>query len=99
MVPLSDETRRRISALFASPDQSAAAALLEAECADNLPLCETATAKSSERIRYAVLKLSGGDLGALRTWIGHAKIDWRDVLVAAGFATDIDAHRNWNPSR
>jgi hypothetical protein len=50
-----------------------------------------------ERYRYAALKLSGGDLGRLRQAIELAKSDWRDLLVAAGFAENVRAHKNWNP--
>ena len=45
---------------------------------------EKSTAQSLERIRYAVLKLSHGDLAELRKAVETPQIDWRDVLVAAG---------------
>jgi hypothetical protein len=43
------------------------------------------------------LKLSGGALNALQRPIDLAKIDWRDVLVAAGFGSDLSAHKSWWP--
>ena len=48
---------------------------------------------------FAALKLSGGDLGELRSAIRLAKADWRDLLVAAGFAEDVGAHKRWLPER
>jgi hypothetical protein len=57
----------------------------------------TANPASIERIRFAVLKLSAGDLKALQRAIDLAKIDWRDVLVAAGFCSDVTAHKSWWP--
>ena len=47
-----------------------------------------------ERVRFAVLKISNGDIGELREAVRHAQIDWRDVLVAAGFGERL-AHREW----
>lgn len=96
MIPLSLATRERLELLFG--DQAAAAqTVLEAECGDNLPFCEDATPESLERIRFAVLKMSGGSLSGLLGAVALAKTDWRDVLVAAGFATDLSAHLAWKP--
>jgi hypothetical protein len=50
-----------------------------------------------DRIRFAVLKLSRGDLEQLGREIDGAHHDWRDTLVAAGFGDDIHAHLRWNP--
>jgi hypothetical protein len=36
-------------------------------------------------------------LPALQRAIELAKADWRDLLVAAGFAEDIHAHEHWSP--
>jgi hypothetical protein len=66
---------------------------LSDECGPNL----TEHPELLERIRIAVLKLSHGDLNALQRAIDLAQHDWRDVLVAAGFADDINAHESWWP--
>jgi hypothetical protein len=39
--------------------------------------------------------LSEGSLGKLCAAVKLAKTDWRDLLVAAGFADSVDAHKNW----
>jgi hypothetical protein len=96
-IELSPGTLERVRRLFAGADGQAVAGLLIEECGSNLAFCDSSTPESLERIRFAVLKLSEGDvkkfLGALRL----AQIDWRDLLVAADFADDVRAHASWWP--
>ena len=96
MIELTDETLSRIETLFPQ-DRDEVERLLREECADNLPLWVETTPEGLERIRFAVLKLSNGDITALREHIRIAQIDWRDVLVAAGFGHDPRAHEAWAP--
>jgi hypothetical protein len=96
-VPLSVETQRRLDALFAGPARQTAAELLITSCGTNLPFCEALDSRGLERIRFATLKLSHGDLAELRRAVEIAQIDWRDVLVAAGFGHDTRAHEFWFP--
>ena len=96
---LSGEVSSRLEALFAGDDAELAAALLEAECGRNLPFCAAPDrARLIERIRIAALKLSAGKLDALESAVAMAKQDWRDVLVAAGFGEDTEAHLRWWPT-
>lgn len=44
----------------------------------------------NERVQAAVVMLAKGDLGRLDRQLQEARIDWRDVLVAAGLA-----HEDW----
>jgi hypothetical protein len=97
MIPLSPATIARLQRLFHAQDQERARSLLERECADNLPFCESSDMFTLERLRFAVLKLSGGEPGRLRSEIEAAKIDWRDTLMAAGFGHDVSAHKQWTP--
>ena len=96
-IPLSPGTRQRLEVLFPPAEWAGAARLLVEECGDNLPFQEKATELSLERIRFAALKLSGGDLPRLRQAIQLAKTDWRDLLVAAEFGNDVRAHETWFP--
>ncbi|MAE67902.1 MAG: hypothetical protein CMJ18_26920 [Phycisphaeraceae bacterium] len=96
-VPLSPRTTSRLRALFADEDRAEAERLLVEDCGDNLPFCEGSNASSLERIRFAVLKLSDGELPKLIEAIVLAQTDWRDLLVVAGFANDIHAHDSWHP--
>ena len=41
---------------------------------------------TDERVQAAVVKLAAGDLGGIDRWLAEARIDWRDVLVAAELA-------------
>ncbi|NKB34306.1 MAG: hypothetical protein GKR91_14540 [Pseudomonadales bacterium] len=52
----------------------------------------------AERVRFAVLKLSNGNLAQLERQIEEAAVDFRDILVAAGFAERVDAHLEWLPT-
>jgi hypothetical protein len=97
MVPLSAPTRLRLESLFAASDRAAASELLVERCAESLPFHGAGSPESLERVRFAVLKLSQGDLRKLRSALELAETDWRDLLVAAGFANDITAHHHWWP--
>jgi hypothetical protein len=91
--PLSTGIVQRITILFRPDEIELVSSLLTDECGPNL----TKYPELQERIRFALLKLSHGDLNALRQAIDLAKLDWRDALVAAGFADDIKAHESWWP--
>jgi hypothetical protein len=95
--PLSPETERRLVALFPPNARAAATKLLTNECGTNLPFCKNYDEFQLERIRFAALKLSKGDMGRFRAAIELAKVDWRDVLLQAGFAWRVDAYKKWFP--
>jgi hypothetical protein len=95
--PLTDQTRRLIGVLFAADERERAQERLAEGCGDNLPLWLDKTPEGLERIRFAVLKLSAGELDRLDVYIREAQTDWRDVLVAADFADEVQAHTRWNP--
>ena len=96
--PLSPETLRRLDALFVGAARQLAGDLLVTQCGANLPLWTATDPEGLERIRFAALKLSNGDLAELRRAVEIAQIDWRDVLVAAGFGHDPRAHERWFPN-
>jgi hypothetical protein len=95
--PLSPETERRVSLLFLPESRAEASRLLITECGSNLPFFEKFDQFEMERARFSALKLSRGNIEALKDAIELAKADWRDLLVAAGFGDDVDAHRSWLP--
>src|SRR6266481_3123978 len=98
MVPLSDETAKRVRLLFTPADRVAVAHLLANECADNLRLPSVGRDTLLERIRFSVLRLSGGDAGRLQSLIDAAKSDRRDLIKEAGFADSWTSHRAWYPA-
>jgi hypothetical protein len=86
-----------LEALFAVSDRVEAERLLVNECGQNLEA--DWPAEGYERLRLAALKLSGGDLAALRRALKLAKTDWRDLLMLAGFGHDTSAHLYWAQGR
>ena len=99
-VTLSSRTEERLAAVFpAAADRDLARRLLEQDCAEALPLWSDTTETGLERVRFAILKLSGGSLKSLTEALRLAQTDWRDALAAAGFADDPDAHLAWRPGQ
>jgi hypothetical protein len=96
-VILSDGTLKRLERLFVDADRAGVVDLLVNQCGSNLPFCESSTPTSLERIRFAVLKLSDGNIAKLQEAVQLAKADWRDLLMAAGFGEDLTAHLTWWP--
>ena len=97
MIPVSEETKKRVKALFPAEEREAVIDILFRECGDNLPLVDPSFAQLAERIRFAVIKLSAGEIAGLNKWVNIAKADWRDVLVAADFANGMEDHLAWWP--
>ena len=95
MIELSEKTADRINSLFSEKQRGEVEKLLKFECGDNIPYCENNDKYKMERIRFAVLKLSEGNLEKLIQAIELAKTDWRDLLMAAGFGEDVEAHLSW----
>ncbi len=96
MAELTSDTGRLIERLFRPEERAAVRDLLEHECGDNLPLTGPSRGPAAhDRIRFAALKVSGGDLEKLRDTVRHATVDWRDVLVWAGFGHSLTAHQQW----
>jgi hypothetical protein len=89
----------RIDAVFEESLRDSAKHLLREQCGMGLPLMHTAIPKDYDRIRLAVIKLSGGTIEGLEQGIQESHIDWRDVLLGAGFGFDEMAHLNWNPGK
>ena len=97
MVELTEATREKVRQLFSQEQYPNVVQVLETECGNNLPFLQRESAEGLEPFRFAALKLSNGNLQNLRSAIELAKSDWRDLLVAAGFANSVDAHKSWNP--
>jgi hypothetical protein len=99
-IELSAGTSQRIALLFTASDVPEVARMLIERCGAELsPLGSRATPASLERLRYAALRLSGGDLRRLSEALDLAHTDWRDLLMAADFGHDIEAHQRWRPQR
>jgi len=95
--PLTPFVKSTLQQTFAQAQWAAVTELLDSECGGNLPLIESQGASGIERVQCAVLKISAGSLQRLQQAIKQAQVDWRDVLVAAGFANDPTVHLQWKP--
>src|SRR5213075_2953297 len=95
MTELTLHTKEVIAQLFDPSTTMLVEQLLMDECGSNLPLYKPATPEGLERVRFAVLKLSKGNVDKLHETISLAKRDWRNVLVWAGFANHLNAHNEW----
>jgi hypothetical protein len=95
MKKLSPATCQLILKVFSPQEQAEVARVLAHECADNLTFLENQDEYGLELVRFAVVKLSRGDIGEFKWWATMAKVDWRDVLTAAGFSGSQTAHLEW----
>lgn len=95
-VELSQRTETLLARVFTDEDARAVArTLLTEKCGEEIPGCKNARAEDLERIRFAVLKLSGGDFHKLNDAVELANLDWRDLFMAAGFGHEVQAHERW----
>ena len=96
---LSPRTKQHVAALFGPELQQQASSLLIEQCGTNLPFLEALDPVALERYRFAALKLSCGRIEKSQQAVELAQKDWRDLLVAAGYAHDAKAHESWRPER
>ena len=93
--PLSEATVRRLNAVFDVELREEAARVLEDEGGNKLVYENNQTPEEMERLRYAALKVSNGSIEKLKEAIELGQTDWRDLLVAADFHLDSEAHESW----
>jgi hypothetical protein len=86
---LNSETRQRIELLFPSAEIDHVSRLL-IESFGTLP------EQSRERLAFAALKCSKGSVERLREAICLYNVDYRDLLVEAGF-DEPNVHKKWLP--
>jgi hypothetical protein len=92
---LSQRTAQLVETFFSPKDMTEASQWLEEECGNNLPSCQALDEYGMERIRFAAIKLSRGNIHKLLKAIDEARMDWRDLLMAADFGLDVNAHEIW----
>ena len=95
MPGVSERTRQVVQEMFPAGQHEEVGWFLVAECGNNLPFFDDLDEVGLERVRFAVLKLSNGDLDALLGAIQGAQTDWRDTFMAAGFGHDVTEHDRW----
>ena len=95
MVGSSKKTEQLINKIFLKDDRPEVKELITNQCSNNLPFCNNCNSEELERIRFAVLKVSDEQINKLLEAVCLAQIDWRDLLVRAGFENDISLHEIW----
>jgi hypothetical protein len=98
MIKLTHASRERIAALFQEEDVREAERLLE-ESTDNPRLANDVRRQGCDRLLFAAIRWSDGSLDRLREAIALLRKDWRDLLMASGFADDVHQHETWEPRR
>jgi hypothetical protein len=91
---LSPGARRRLEILFAKQDQAAAIETLANAYGNGRSQPIGPISSQTERLQFAALKLSGGNLERLKEAIELGHRDFRDLLMAAGFG-EVTAHQQW----
>jgi len=81
MENLTSRTIQLIDKFFNEIDRDVVKSLLIEECG-----------KYSERIHFAIIKLSNGNTDTLLSTIQNAKIDYRDILMWSGFGENVNEH-------
>ena len=92
---LSPRTLQLVEIFFSPKQVAEAVQWLEYECGNNLPSCNNHDEYQMERIRFAAIKLSQGNINKLLRAIDEARMDWRDLFMAADFGYDVNAHEKW----
>ncbi len=94
-IPLSEKTKRAAELLLAEPDRSRIGQRLVAETSEEIPMWREFTPEGLERIRFSVLKLIAQGPEHENIAFNHAKMDWRDLFMAAGFGESASEHERW----
>lgn len=95
MSELSQNTKDLVHALYKSREALEVCDILENECGTEALSCEGWSPAQMERIRFSVLKLAKENTMSLDSAIELAQKDWRDLLMAAGFGNELNAHEKW----
>ena len=92
---LSPRTLQLVEKIFSPKQIAEVTQWLEDECGNNIPFCDKHDEFQMERIRFAVLKLSNGNIKRLLAAVDEARMDWRDLFMAADFGYDVNTHELW----
>jgi len=95
MTDITKRTMKAIETLFSSEEQGIVKDELELNYFTNVAGCNGWSASQMERIWFAVLKSSNGQLSEFKTSIKLANTDFRDLLMIAEFGEDLEAHNKW----
>ena len=91
--PLTGITKAHLDVMFTLEERDDAEALLLMITSRNA----TQMVGRDDRCRIAALKWCGGDVLRLCDAVDLYFLDYRDLLMQAGFGSDLDIHKYWCP--
>lgn len=94
-IQLSDKTKRAMLILLNDNDRSRIGDRLVEEASEKIPMWHEYTPEGLERIRFAIIKLIAQNTKNENIAFNHAKMDWRDLFMAAGFGFSATEHERW----
>lgn len=89
------DTENLIKHLFKPDQHKRIFTALNEQVTPDLLGCTSWSPEQFSRIHFAMIKLTAQQNMPLDKAIELAKLDWRDLLMIAGFGKDIDAHLFW----
>jgi len=95
MLELSSRQELLLKRTFQKDNFLAAKSALEVKAGKTIPFCGNSSSEQLDRIRFAIIKLSGGCTEALDNAIELAHTDWRKLLISADFGVNPIEHDNW----
>ena len=94
-IPLSNNTKKALEILLDDAIRVRVEKRLVAETSEEIPMWHEFTPKGLERIRFSVIKLIAANPKNENIAFNHAKKDWRDLFMAAGFGGSATEHERW----
>jgi len=94
-IPLSRRTAALLAKLFSESEARRIHHRLLHEASENIPFHADGTPEKMERIRFSIIALITEDPKKEDYAFHLAKVDWRDLFVAAGFAHSATEHERW----
>ena len=92
--PFSLRKKQLVENHFSAHHVADAVKRLEQDCGKMIPFYEDADKFQMERVRFAVIKFSEGQINIIINAITEARFDWRNLSMATGFGHDVNAHEN-----
>jgi len=92
---LTPRVLRVLDRLFAPEARHQMVTRLEHECSAEALGCPDWTPPQMERLWFSIVKLVHANPGRIDQTFILARTDWRDLLMAAGFGEELDAHEKW----
>ena len=94
-IPLSDRTRRLAEILLQEPERSRISQRLVDEAAEDTPMWHDFSPEGMDKIRFSILRLIAQHPKNENIAFNHARYDWRDLFMAAGFGEEYNKHINF----